>query len=450
MIKNYFSKLFLTLSVLFLSLSVNGQEVFDYTGSLQYYVVPADVYRVEIEATGAAGGDGGSTNSGVGGHGARMTGSFDVTPGETLVILVGEQGAGAQYVGGGGGGTFVWRDTGTELLLVAGGGGGAGATDATDTYKDGMDATITELGTNGNGIPDGAGTAGEGGTQPTIGTWSGGGAGWNSGGNDGSLHGCTFDCTGGQAITSGGAGGIGGGSATSAANGGYGGGGGGNARCGAVGGGGGGGYSGGGAGGEDVTLEYNGGGGGGSYNAGDDQDNSAGVGTGNGQAIITEICNPINVSYSVVEETMAGNGAIDITVTGGSGTYTYDWDNDGTGDFDDSEDLVGITGGTYTVVVKDESICDDVTEIIDVISVIGFEENVLEFVKVYPNPTKNDLMIELDGSFNYAIYAVDGSLIASGNGANTELVNLSELESGVYIFEIKNEFGKYTSRITKQ
>lgn len=447
--QNYFLGRFMaTLTILFGTIGWS-QDVYDYTGSLQYYVVPDDVYRVEIEATGAEGGNGSEANSGVAGRGARMIGSFDVTPGETLVLLVGEQGEGAQYVGGGGGGSFVWKETGTELLIAAGGGGGGGATDASEDFRDGMNASIDESGTNGNGIPDGAGVDGEGGTTPTITNWASAGAGWASNGNNGSTHGCTYNSMGGQAIPDGAAGGAGGGSDVSAADGGYGGGGGGNARCGAVGGGGGGGYSGGGAGGELVILEYNGGGGGGSFNAGEDQDNTAGVGTGNGQIIITGICNPIEITYTTVEETLPGNGAIDITVTGGSGSFTFDWDTDEADDFDDSEDLIGLTAGTYTVIVRDESICDDVEEMIDVISVIGLDEESTN-VSIFPNPAKDIFNVQLNGEFNYTLFAIDGTRIVTNYAVNTAQVDVSNLEHGVYFIEVNNAAGSRVIQVVVQ
>lgn len=448
--QNYFlKKLALAVLMLFGISALRAQDVFDYTGDLQFYTVPDNVYHIEIEATGAEGGNGTGTNSGIAGKGARMVGTFAVNPGDNLVILVGEQGEGASFVGGGGGGSFVWTEADAELLIAAGGGGGSGATDDSEEFFNGLDATITEVGTNGNGIPDGAGLAGEGATAPTTEAYAGGGAGWNSGGNIGTDHGCTFDCTGGQAILDGAAGGIGGGSATSAADGGYGGGGGGNARCGAVGGGGGGGYSGGGAGGEPTMgLEYQGGGGGGSFNAGENQDNSAGIGTGNGQVIITPVCEPIVVSYDVSPETLPGNAAIDITVTGGGGAYSFDWDNDGTGDFDDSEDLIGITAGTYTVVVQDESICDDIEEVIDVGRLIGISEDNLQ-VAIYPNPTNGQFRIEQNGEFTYQIFGIDGTILLNGNGLDGVNVNLSTYAAGVYYVSVKNAGGNAVYSVTK-
>lgn len=51
------------------------------------------------------------------------------------------------------------------------------------------------------------------------------------------------------------------------------------------------------------------------------------------------------------------DGAIDMTVTGGTGAYTFDWDNDGTGDTDDAEDLTGLTFGNYEVEIIDANGC---------------------------------------------------------------------------------------------
>ena len=36
----------------------------------------------------------------------------------------------------------------------------------------------------------------------------------------------------------------------------------------------------------------------------------------------------------------------------------FDWSNDGTGDFNDPEDLTGVSGGMYTVVVRDANGCE--------------------------------------------------------------------------------------------
>ncbi|KAI8513014.1 hypothetical protein Bbelb_096530 [Branchiostoma belcheri] len=76
--------------------------------------------------TGAAGGvDSQTPNASARGHGAWMGGTFHLTKGEELKVLVGQEGAetAAGLSAGGGGGTFVTRFNNTPLIIAGGGGG---------------------------------------------------------------------------------------------------------------------------------------------------------------------------------------------------------------------------------------------------------------------------------------------------------------------------------------
>jgi hypothetical protein len=255
--------------------NVGATQNFTYSGSIQNYTVPVGITSIVIDARGA---QGGNTN---GGNGARMVGTFAVTPGEVLGIVVGQQGivnncGGGGASGGGGGGTFVWRLSAPAMPMIAAGAGGGGNTNWSGGCIDGIDAVTTQDGTQGSG-PTSAmgGTAGQGGFGNAPSGTGSGGAGWLSAGQNSTWgSGCTgglgpFTFTGGNGASAFGPGGEGG----------YGGGGG--AVCGC---GGGGGYSGGG-GGEGSSCRA-GGGGGGSYNAGTSQSNTAGVQLGNGLVTI--------------------------------------------------------------------------------------------------------------------------------------------------------------------
>jgi hypothetical protein len=62
------------------------------------------------------------------GKGARIKGTFSLTRGDEIQILVGQVGERSREIGSGGGGTFVYKpaDGLTDgLLIAAGGGGGA-------------------------------------------------------------------------------------------------------------------------------------------------------------------------------------------------------------------------------------------------------------------------------------------------------------------------------------
>ena len=267
--------------------SLGLNQTFSYTGSIQSFEVPAGINSLTITAVGAQGGP--SYNGGYRGLGASMTGTVSVTLGQVLKVLVGGQGN-IGYNGGGGGGSFV-TDNSNNPLVIAGGGGGANFDSNNGYYStNNADANTTTSGHDGiNGSYQT--TAGIGGTNG-----NGGGAdyymGYYVGAGGGGLTGDGENgfgsSIGGSSFINGGAGGA---SCGQAGSGGFGGGGGAD-WCYYTGAGGGGGYSGGGGG-----SNYGVGGGGGSYNAGTNQNNVAGVGTGNGSVIFT---------YNVVPSLMTG------------------------------------------------------------------------------------------------------------------------------------------------
>ena len=252
-----------------------GNDIIAADGGIQRTVIPySGTYF--IAAAGARGGDGSEDTGSNGGHGAYLSGYFDLISGDTLNIVVGQKGI-SSAGGGGGGGTFVWLSNG-ELLIAAGGGGGGGDPDQSAFYTGGggvltLDASPSLSGSGSGGINGMGGGSGNSG---------GGGCGWFSDGESGTGGG-------GHSITSGFLGGAG------DTPGGFGGGGA-NGAVDAEGGGGGGGYSGGG-GGDDQNDD--GGGGGGSFNSGQNQENSAAWNNGHGfvQIIAGEVsivpeCNP--------------------------------------------------------------------------------------------------------------------------------------------------------------
>src|SRR5690606_7061102 len=82
-----------------------------HAGALPPFTGPDCVTSIVIEAFGAQGGAGTDT------RGARMRGTFTVTPGEVLTILVGHRADTANSSTSGGGGTFV-VDSNNQPLIV--------------------------------------------------------------------------------------------------------------------------------------------------------------------------------------------------------------------------------------------------------------------------------------------------------------------------------------------
>ena len=73
---------------------------------------------------------------------------------------------------------------------------------------------------------------------------------------------------------------------------------------------------------------------------------------------VTEPSNPLTVTGSVADVSCFGysNGAIDISVSGGTPGYTYQWSNGS-----QTQDIQGIPAGTYSVVVTDANGCNNAT-----------------------------------------------------------------------------------------
>lgn len=158
--------------------------------------------------------------------------------------------------------------------------------------------------------------------------------------------------------------------------------------------------------------------------------------------------NEILINYTTTDEILGDDGEINLTVSGGSPTYNFDWDTDGNGDFDDSEDLSNLESGTYIVTVKDSTGCE-ATETIVLNSQVSIKESVQRFVSVYPNPTNGDLTIQTPNTFKYQVTSINGALITSGVGTNSEFISLDGVEAGVYFVSITINGTSSTIKVVK-
>ncbi|WP_273321509.1 glycine-rich protein [Vallitalea guaymasensis] len=224
--------------------SINtSNETITMNGGKYLWTVPT-TNTYTISAYGAQGGFGARE----GGKGAIMTGDFQLTKGQIIEILVGQQGERHGEGAGGGGGTYVVSSIDQTPLVVAGGGGGGAGDNPYDKGKDASCSVAPVTKTHGGSYDYGHSN--------------------EEGGGGGGFMGNAHLSYGGNSFSNGGFG--------YSNHGGFGGGG---SGC-SDGGGGGGGYYGG------NGNDSGGGFGGGSYNTGTNQSNSTGN-TGHGKVIIS-------------------------------------------------------------------------------------------------------------------------------------------------------------------
>lgn len=172
-------------------------------------------------------------------------------------------------------------------------------------------------------------------------------------------------------------------------------------------------------------------------------------GCSNTATVDVEVVEGITIAGTTSLVTEGNDGAINIEPTGGVPAYTYDWNIDGTGDFDDSEDLTELAPGSYTVIVRDATVCQTSKTFV-VGSQLSVEKLAMDDLSIYPNPTNNFINIQLEGQFDYTLYSINGKELLNGKGVDQEQLNLADFSDGIYFVSLNNETGSITVKVVKQ
>lgn len=166
----------------------------------------------------------------------------------------------------------------------------------------------------------------------------------------------------------------------------------------------------------------------------------------------------LEVDGTVVEESAdgAGDGSIDLEVSGGVGAYDFDWSGPG-GFSAGTEDIDGLEAGSYSVTVTDENGCSETFET-DVVVGIGELEGGVTFF-VAPNPSNGMFFLNINGlngqKVAYNVLDGSGRIIRAQevNGVNAELrheIDLTGVANGMYFLNLQVGNSQTTARIMKQ
>jgi hypothetical protein len=167
-------------------------------------------------------------------------------------------------------------------------------------------------------------------------------------------------------------------------------------------------------------------------------------------------CLPVDVTVTLSEpaaisgtasitdqSTTPADGAIDLTVAGGTAPYTYLWSNNA-----NTEDLTAVEAGTYSVSVTDANNCT-LTLNYTVGSTVSLNTNSSSVIELYPNPSNGLFTINATQvNSEVFIYNVLGENVFSGKltkGKNS--IDLKSINSGSYLVKINSNGVVSTSRL---
>jgi len=107
--------------------------------------------------------------------------------------------------------------------------------------------------------------------------------------------------------------------------------------------------------------------------------------------------------------------------------------------------------GQYYVIVTDANGCQGTSNVFNYFASLSDYNNV--GVSIYPNPTKDNLFISVEGItdvYTINVLTTFGQLIISKSGDNeTNTINIAELPSGMYLVEIRSESFKKEFKVVK-
>jgi hypothetical protein len=134
------------------------------------------------------------------------------------------------------------------------------------------------------------------------------------------------------------------------------------------------------------------------------------------------------------------NGAISVTVSGGTGgDFDYEWTYNGTV-FSNEEDITGLSAGLYVLQAKDAAGCT-VLDTFEVEMILGLDAvNLENRLRLYPNPVSGQLFLQLDlpqvADITAALYDVSGRPLQPAEQAfaqhKTFTFNLFDAAPGIY------------------
>ncbi|MBI5916684.1 MAG: T9SS type A sorting domain-containing protein [Bacteroidetes bacterium] len=155
------------------------------------------------------------------------------------------------------------------------------------------------------------------------------------------------------------------------------------------------------------------------------------------------------------ETTGQQNGAIEVTVTGGTQPYDYEWTDENGNVISNQEDVSGLSAGNYTLKIKDDNGCISL-HVFTIQSVSGIAQRKLEqSISLFPNPTSGFVTVAFEDAnateANIRVFDITGKLAADFPNASLLSgrfqMDVSGHADGIYLVRIMIENQVVTKRL---
>lgn len=159
------------------------------------------------------------------------------------------------------------------------------------------------------------------------------------------------------------------------------------------------------------------------------------------------VVEPIPLRVSTPKDTIKQNESA--TITASSGFVSYNWNTgDTTYAITVSGQALGLGSHWFYVNTIDPNGCtakDSVKiTVTDPAGVLSLNQST---IKVYPNPAKETIKLNLTGNFTYRIYSLDGKLVSSGQRNNNEEISISDLATNqLYVVQVQQGTAVFRGR----
>ena len=126
----------------------------------------------------------------------------------------------------------------------------------------------------------------------------------------------------------------------------------------------------------------------------------------------------------LVPQSGGNNGAIDITLNGGSEGLTFTWTKDGVA-YATTEDLNDLENGVYVLNISDNNGCTFGPYTYSLTPSGVYDASFTSMISVYPNPTSDIFTVKYEGKEDHMFYQII-DVLGRRVAMNLSLIHISE------------------------